>query len=710
MRLLTNRTAIAAGLFLLLAAVYWKLLFFPSRFVWFDHYDLTELQIPRLQFFARSLHAGHFPLWNPHIWLGQPVLGSGQPGPLNPLVILFAGLLPLRDGLLSFAELNWLYVAMHFIAALFAYLFCRYLALQALPSLLGAMAFSCTGFLGSAAWLDLSSAVALTPLVFYFAFRFWTEDGILKNAAPLGLVLGLSWWTGHHEIPMILCYAVLFGSACVAATSKSWRVIQGTVLAYALAIPISAIQTLPFYEFGHASRRWVGVANPIGWSDKVPYEVHARYSLPWFGLGEFFAPGGAPEDHWTAFAGITVIVLATAALLYRWSDRRVRILGFLTLGSVVYALGANTPLHWLAYKFLPLVEKARSPGRGIFLAGFALSALAAVGADLVIRGLVPRKGILIPAAAALAMLGVYWSGRLPEMEFPIQSHYVVKGLIAAVAVAVLMWRKFAVWPGIVLLTLVVTEAGTVATHRMTDMDSGNAVVAPSLRKFAGLAKSFPRTGEGRIVSDYNSRFTDLGDLYGVDVLQSFVSAVPDHVLRFAFQTTRTQQLLGVTAVAGAMPRAWVVHHVIAAKDVDELRRSIEDPAVNLATTAVSLDAVPALEDCGDPGPAAFSRPDSDRAVMNAELGCRGLLVVSETFYPGWEATVDGKPSPIYEVFGALRGVVLESGSHRVEMRYRPGVVILGAALSFSGLVVGILLIAAPALTGGAGPKPREPRP
>ena len=106
---------------------------------------------------------------------------------------------------------------------------------------------------------------------------------------------------------------------------------------------------------------------------------------------EFFAPGGAPEDHWTAFAGITVIVLAIVALIYRWSDRRVRMLGFLALGSLIYALGANTPLHRLAYAFLPLVEKARSPGRGIFLAGFALSALAAVGADLVIRGLISRK-------------------------------------------------------------------------------------------------------------------------------------------------------------------------------------------------------------------------------------------------------------------------------------------------------------------------------
>jgi len=685
----TKRIAVAAGLFLLLIAVYWRLLFLPSRFVWFDHYDLTQLQIPRLQFFARSLHAGHFPLWNPYVWLGQPTLGSGQPGLLNPVVLLFARFLPLRDGGLSFAELNWLYFALHFFAALFAYVFCRYLALPILASLLGALAFSCTGFLGSIPWIDISSGVALTPLIFYFAFRLWTEGGFLANGAPLGLVLGFSWWTGHHEIPLINCYAVLLGSVC-AAVGRLRQVTLGTMLAFAIAIPVSAIQTLPFYEFGHASRRWVGTSSPIGWADKVPYEVHTRLSLPWLGLAEFFSPGGAPEGHWTAFAGVTVLVLAIAALIYRWSDVRIRMLGFLALGSVLYALGGHTPFQWLIYKILPMADKARSPGRGIFLAGFALSALAAVGADLVIRGLIPRRGIVIPAVVASMILVLYWSGIMPEMEFPIQSHFVVEGVIAALVLSVLIWRKYAVWPGIVLLVLVVVEAGTIAAHRMTDLNS--AVVAPSLQKFSSLAASFPRTGQGRIAADYNVLYTDLGALYGVDVLQSFVSAVPENVLRLEFQTARTQQLLGVTSVPGAMPRAWIVHRVIAAKNVDEIGRTIQDPALNLTTTAVSLDAFPALEECGQSSAASFTRPDSDSAVVKAELGCRGLLIVSEPFYPGWKAYVDGQEQPIHEVFEALRGVVIEAGSHRVEMRYRPSVVAIGAGLSCSGIAVGILLI------------------
>ena len=689
---LAKRTSVVAGLFGLLTTVYWQLLFFPSRFVWFDHYDLSQLQIPRLQFFARSLHAGHFPLWNPHTWLGQPVLGSGQPGPLNPLILFFARFLPLRDGALSFTELNWLYLALHFLAALFAYRFCRYLALPVLPSLLGAVAFSCTGFLGSVAWLDVSSAVALTPLIFYFAFRLWTEERVLTNAVPLGLVLGLSWWTGHHEIPLINCYAVLFGSICVVASRKGTRpVITGTMVAFALAIPISAIQTLPFYEFGHASKRWVGASNPIGWAERVPYEVHERLSLPWLGLGEFFAPGGAPEDHWTAFAGVTILALAIAALIYRWSDRRVRMLGFLALGSLLYALGAHTPIHRLVYEFLPLADKARSPGRGIFLAGFALSALAAVGADLMIRRVMPRRGIWIPAAVSMGVLGVYWSGRLPEMEFPIATHFVVKGLIAAAALGILIWSQARV-AGIVLLAIVVLEASTLTAHRITDLDSGAAVVAPSLLKFKSLAGNLPSTGQGRIVADYNSLLTDLGDLYGVDVLQTFVAAVPENVLRFEFHTARTQQLLGVThrveggqirAVPDAMARAWIVHRVTVSKDLDT--------GEDFATTAVSVNPL-ALEECQETGTPSFTRPDSDSISVNAELRCRGLLVVSETFYPGWKAYVDGQPQPIYEVFGALRGVVLESGKHRVEMRYRPTVVWMGAALSFSAIALGLVLI------------------
>jgi len=42
-------------------------------------------------------------------------------------------------------------------------------------------------------------------------------------------------------------------------------------------------------------------------------------------------------------------------------------------------------------------------------------------------------------------------------------------------------------------------------------------------------------------------------------------------------------------------------------------------------------------------------------MLKAEMTCDGMVVLSDTYYPGWSAKVDGKPAQIYEVDTALRG-------------------------------------------------------
>src|SRR5207244_1591723 len=94
--------------------------------------------------------------------------------------------------------------------------------------------------------------------------------------------------------------------------------------------------------------------------------------------------------------------------------------------------------------------------------------------------------------------------------------------------------------------------------------------------------------------------------------------------------------------------------------------------------------VPALEACGAPDRVALMEHGADRLLIRAEMGCMGMVVLSDTFYPGWRARVDGKPAVIYEVNGAMRGVVAPGGTHTVTMRYRPVSVYLGAALTLAG--------------------------
>jgi uncharacterized membrane protein YfhO len=60
------------------------------------------------------------------------------------------------------------------------------------------------------------------------------------------------------------------------------------------------------------------------------------------------------------------------------------------------------------------------------------------------------------------------------------------------------------------------------------------------------------------------------------------------------------------------------------------------------------------------------------------------LILADTYFPGWTATIDGQATPIIETFGALRGVVIEPGEHHVEYSYRPASAMAGAALTLLG--------------------------
>jgi len=63
----------------------------------------------------------------------------------------------------------------------------------------------------------------------------------------------------------------------------------------------------------------------------------------------------------------------------------------------------------------------------------------------------------------------------------------------------------------------------------------------------------------------------------------------------------------------------------------------------------------------------------------------GYLVLSDTFYPGWRASVDGQPASLYRANYAFRAVPVPAGVHTVRMVFRPISWFVG--LSLSGLTL-----------------------
>ena len=107
-----RRLSAATGpliLLLIVTGFFWKLL--TRQFTWMDHPDMANQVLPWYQFQAESWHRGELPLWEPHVWGGQPLLGQLQPGAAYPLNWLLF-LLPFRNG-----HINLLAVQLAFVCA-----------------------------------------------------------------------------------------------------------------------------------------------------------------------------------------------------------------------------------------------------------------------------------------------------------------------------------------------------------------------------------------------------------------------------------------------------------------------------------------------------------------------------------------------------------------------------------------------------------------
>src|SRR4030042_3626260 len=82
---------------------------------------------------------------------------------------------------------------------------------------------------------------------------------------------------------------------------------------------------------------------------------------------------------------------------------------------------------------------------------------------------------------------------------------------------------------------------------------------------------------------------------------------------------------------------------------------------------------------------------NNRLLLVAESTENTILVLSDTYFPGWRVFVDGKEEKIYRADYNLRAVLLGAGTHQVKFIYHPLSFKLGAIITFLG-IIGCLII------------------
>jgi len=698
---------------------HWRLTL-TDQFTWLENPDGANQVLPWIQFQAIQWHSHHIPAWDPNAWTGQPLYGQAQPGsayPFNWLLFLW----PLQNGIVSLAVLNWYSVLIRFIGALTAYALCRDLKCSKVASVFGACVFSLGGFVGANGWPQMVNGAVWAPLVFLFLFRCQRGERPVANGLLSGFVLGFSWLSGHHQVPMYLSAATVLTWAwlCFRDGNINWKFAKLAALSLAMAAMTSAFQTWPTAEYGRLSVRWVGTPDPLAFDETTPYYIHEQYAHSPTSLLSIFLPIFIPA--WNPFVGITALSLALLGLTQAWRETHTRWLGCLALCAILYTLGPVSLLHGLFYSLAPLLDKARGAGAATALFGMAIAPLAALGVDR-FRGdvsdvWVRRHAAVLTAlgvvlggiAMILAATGVRGPGADPRLFVSALIALALAALFSAGRTRQISPRS-ASWA---LLVLLLFELGQVTDFWLAQFGP-NRERTPLLNNFQkhnDIARFLSdRPDHGRIEYHDTDIPYNFGDWFGLETFQTYTASMTENIWRHQIFRRDVRNFLGVrysiakmreapdqrllfSGSSGlqvfenpdAFPRVWAIHAVEMVPDRATASSRLVDPNFHAReqTFLIGTASPPILENCSERGSdrVDLSLNGANRVAVSADLACAGMVIVDDTWYPGWRATVDGQPAAIYEAYGIFRGVMVPAGQHTIDMRYRPMSVIGGALLT-----------------------------
>ena len=134
----------------------------------------------------------------------------------------------------------------------------------------------------------------------------------------------------------------------------------------------------------------------------------------------------------------------------------------------------------------------------------------------------------------------------------------------------------------------------------------------------------------------------------------------------------------------AMPRFFLVHDAVNSNSLAETRRLIADGAVDLHRTAIAnLPISLPGRSHGDRGAEEVQTLEYQPGWLKLKVTTEqpALLVLAESYYPGWMAWVDEAPAEIYRTDIAFRGVIVPAGSHAVRLEFRPAILPISIAVS-----------------------------
>ncbi|GMU20981.1 MAG: hypothetical protein AMXMBFR13_10770 [Phycisphaerae bacterium] len=141
---------------------------------------------------------------------------------------------------------------------------------------------------------------------------------------------------------------------------------------------------------------------------------------------------------------------------------------------------------------------------------------------------------------------------------------------------------------------------------------------------------------------------------------------------------------------GARPLVYWASRVAVAANLHEAAGLLESSRGQFLARGGVVAELPtgsSVPDTTGDDPVKLDRSAGHELIVSAGSKEGGLLVLNESFDPGWEAWVDGvRVSPV-RVNAVVQGIEVPAGEHRIVFRYRPAALRSGAGLTAAGLLI-----------------------
>jgi Bacterial membrane protein YfhO len=139
-------------------------------------------------------------------------------------------------------------------------------------------------------------------------------------------------------------------------------------------------------------------------------------------------------------------------------------------------------------------------------------------------------------------------------------------------------------------------------------------------------------------------------------------------------------------IEGTIPRAYIVNNVAVEKDSKQVLRLLSSAGFDPTREVVLDSEIPTPPTNHLKATAKIVRYDNELVTIATSSDKEAVLVLADSYYPGWKAFVDGSEEVIRRANLFFRAVRLPAGNHTVEFRYEPRSFAIGLAISVITLV------------------------